>query len=65
MKNIWPQPQYPSMKAVSQSSQSETFKKGHKINTDTFYRKNANFLSISVLYKKFQDFEFKMNKLEF
>ena len=39
---------------IVRSSQSETFKKGHKINTGIFYRKNANFFPINVLYKIFQ-----------
>ena len=39
---------------ILRSSQSETFKKGHKINTGIFYRKNANFFPINVLYKIFQ-----------
>ena len=46
-------------KGILRSSQSETFKKGHKINTGVFYTKKANFFPINVLYKKFQDFELK------
>ena len=46
-------------KGILRSSQSETFKKGHKINTGVFYTKKANFFPINVLYRKFQDFELK------
>ena len=46
-------------KGILRSSQSETFKKSHKINTGVFYTKKANFFPINVLYKKFQDFELK------
>ena len=46
-------------KGILRSSQSETFKKGHKINTGVFYTKKANFFPMNVLYKKFQDFELK------
>ena len=46
-------------KGILRSSQSETFKKIHKINTGVFYTKKANFFPINVLYKKFQDFELK------
>ena len=38
---------------ILRSSQSEIFKKGHKINTGVFYTKKANFSPINVLYKKF------------
>ena len=44
---------------ILRSSQSETFKKGHKINTGVLYTKKANFFPINVLYKKYQDFELK------
>ena len=46
-------------KCILRSSQSETFNKGHKINTGVFYTKKANFFPINVLYKKFQDFQLK------
>ena len=48
---------------ILRSSQSETFKKGHKINTGIFYRKNANFFPINVLYKIFQIFNQKIIKI--
>ena len=45
---------------ILRNSQSETFKKGHKINTGIFYRENANFFPINVLYKIFQNYSIKL-----
>ena len=36
---------------ILRGSQSETLKKGHKINTGIFHSKNAKFFLINVLYK--------------
>ena len=42
------------------SSQSETFKNGHKINTGIFYRENANFFPINELYEIFKNYYIKL-----
>ena len=47
------------MKVYKEAANQRLSKKGHKINTSIFYRKNPNFLPINVLYKKFNDFELK------
>ena len=58
-KKLWTAASISFDEGILKSSQSETFKKGHKINTGIFYRENANFFPINVLYKIFQNDYFK------
>ena len=60
-KNFWTAASISFDEGILRSSQSETFKKGHKINTDIFYRENANFFPINELYKIFQNYYIKFN----